>query len=110
MRVRPWAFDRGVVQLALADQGIVPGVDEIRGWVDTLGAEDPTRRAIRTGALFADAADRFRAAGFDVIDTLALLRIDLDGSPPRRFPPRRTLTVARPAPRRGGPGRSGRVR
>ena len=84
MRVRPWAFDRGVVQLALADQGIVPGVDEIRGWVDTLGAEDPTRRAIRTGALFADAADRFRAAGFDVIDTLALLRIDLDGAPPGR--------------------------
>jgi ribosomal protein S18 acetylase RimI-like enzyme len=81
--VRPWAFDPGVVQLALADQGIVPGVDEIRGWVDTLGTEDPARHAIRTGALFADAADRFRTAGFDVIDTLALLRIDLDTVPRR---------------------------
>jgi len=77
VRVRPWAFDRGVVQLALADQGIVPARDEIRGWIDTLGAEDPGLRVIRTGALFADAADRFAAAGFTVIDTLALLRIDL---------------------------------
>lgn len=83
VRVRPWAFDRGVVQLALADQGIVPAVDEVRGWVDALvtSADDDAvaLRSIRTGALFAGAADRFAAAGFDVIDTLALLRIDLAG-------------------------------
>ena len=39
---------------------------------------------IRTGALFADAAARFAGAGFDVIDTLALLRIDLAGRSRRR--------------------------
>lgn len=83
MRVRPWAFDRGVVQLALADQGIVPRVEEIRGWVDALGAEHGGLRAVRTGALFADAAERFATAGFGVIDTLALLRIDLDEVPHR---------------------------
>jgi ribosomal protein S18 acetylase RimI-like enzyme len=77
VRVRPWAFERGVVQLALADQGIVPTVDEVRGWVETLGAGDAGLRSIRTGALFSAAADRFAAAGFEVIDTLALLRIEL---------------------------------
>jgi ribosomal protein S18 acetylase RimI-like enzyme len=70
-----------VVQLALVDQGIVPRVEEIRGWVDALGAEDARLRSVRTGALFADAADRFATAGFEVIDTLALLRIDLDEAP-----------------------------
>lgn len=70
------------MQLALADQGIVPRVEEIRGWVDALGA-DGRLRSVRTGALFADAAERFAAAGFEVIDTLALLRIDLDQAPRR---------------------------
>ncbi len=86
VRVRPWAFDATVVQLALADQGIVPSVDEIRRWVDTLSAERETLRTIRTGALFPDAAGRFAAAGFTVIDTLALLRIELGGYPRRRPP------------------------
>lgn len=84
VRVRPWAFDRGVVQLALADQGVVPGRHEIRTWVDTLTAERAGLRTIRTGALFADAAGRFAEAGFVVIDTLALLRIDLTGPAHRR--------------------------
>jgi ribosomal protein S18 acetylase RimI-like enzyme len=80
VRVRPWAFDGHVVQIALADQGIVPSVAEIIGWVEALGADRHELRAIRTGALFADAADRFAAAGFTVIDTLALLRVELAGS------------------------------
>jgi len=72
------------VQLALADQGIVPALPEIKGWVETLTCEQPELRTIRTGALFADAAARFASAGFAVIDTLALLRIDLAGAPRRR--------------------------
>jgi len=84
VRVRPWAFDRGVVQLALADQAIVPGLPEIKSWVETLVGEQPDLRIIRTGALFADAAARFASAGFVVIDTLALLRIDLADAPRRR--------------------------
>jgi ribosomal protein S18 acetylase RimI-like enzyme len=85
------------VQLALADQGIVPAVEEIRGWVDTLAAEDPGLRHVRTGALFADAGERFAAAGFQVIDTLALLRIDLTGTSTRGGADART---ARLRPRR----------
>jgi ribosomal protein S18 acetylase RimI-like enzyme len=78
-RVRPWSFDDRVVQVSLADQAIVPSTDEVRGWVDTLATGDV--EAIRTGALFPDAADSFIAAGFTVIDTLALLRADLSGLP-----------------------------
>jgi ribosomal protein S18 acetylase RimI-like enzyme len=89
VRVRPWAFDRAVVQLSLADQAIVPRVEEVRGWVEALDAGHGDLRAVRTGALFADAAERFAAAGFEVIDTLALLRIDVDDSP---RPARRATT------------------
>jgi ribosomal protein S18 acetylase RimI-like enzyme len=85
VRVRPWAFDHGVVQLALADQAIVPSVDEVRTWADTLAGQlrpdGATVRTIRTGALFPEAASRFADAGFRVIDTLALLRIDLAEHP-----------------------------
>jgi ribosomal protein S18 acetylase RimI-like enzyme len=79
VRVRPTAFDPGVVQLSLADQAIVPTVGELAGWIDSLAAGDA--RAIRTGALFPDAAARFAEAGFAVVDTLALLRIDLTDAP-----------------------------
>jgi ribosomal protein S18 acetylase RimI-like enzyme len=95
VRVRPWAFDRDVVQLALADQGIVPSVPEIHGWVDALAADRPELRAIRTGALFADAAGRFASAGFRVIDTLALLRIDLAGTARRPRLPTSSLRARR---------------
>ena len=77
VRVRPWAFDDHVVHLALADQAIVPHADELERWIDTLVDASPQLRAIRTGALFPDAAARFVDAGFHVIDRLALLRIDL---------------------------------
>jgi ribosomal protein S18 acetylase RimI-like enzyme len=82
VRVRPSAFDPGTVHLALADQGIVPDPDELAGWVDTLAGREGVR-AIRTGALFAAAAERFADAGFSVVDTLMLLRADLAEPPVR---------------------------
>jgi ribosomal protein S18 acetylase RimI-like enzyme len=91
--VRPWAFDDSVVQVALADQAIVPTSDEVRGWVDALA--DGDLHAIRTGALFPAAAKSFSDAGFTVIDTLALLRADL-GDRPRATPaPTVRLTARR---------------
>ena len=89
VRVRPWAFDDRVVQVALADQAIVPTSDEVRGWVDALAAGD--LHAIRTGALFPEAAKSFTAAGFAVIDTLALLRADLGDV--RRLAPAPTVRL-----------------
>lgn len=88
-RARWWGFEPGVVQLVLNDQATVPEPDELRGWLDDAARAGATK--VRTGALFAGAAERFADAGFDVVDTLVLLRIQLDrrGDEP---------TVTRPAP------------
>ena len=83
VRVRTAVFDPSVIHIALADQGIVPDPDELAGWVDTLAGRDGVR-AIRTGALFAAAAERFADAGFSVVDTLMLLRADLADTEPVR--------------------------
>lgn len=77
VRVRSWAFDDQVVQLSLADQTLVPRPDELAQWIDAVVDATTPLRAIRTGALFPEAAARFADAGFEVIDTLALLRVDL---------------------------------
>jgi ribosomal protein S18 acetylase RimI-like enzyme len=91
-RVRSSVFDPGVVHLALADQGIVPDPDELAGWVDAIATRDSVR-AIRTGALFAEAAERFAGAGFAVVDTLMLFRADLDDPAVSSLKPRRGATV-----------------
>ncbi|MGI9054119.1 MAG: GNAT family N-acetyltransferase [Ilumatobacteraceae bacterium] len=77
VRVRSWAFDDEVVQLSLADQALVPRPDELAQWIDAVVDATTPLRAIRTGALYPGAAARFADAGFEVIDTLALLRLDL---------------------------------
>jgi ribosomal protein S18 acetylase RimI-like enzyme len=92
VRVRSSVFDPGVVHLALADQGIVPDPDELASWVDAIAARDSVR-AIRTGALFAEAADRFAGAGFAVVDTLMLFRADLGDPAVSGTKPRRGATV-----------------
>jgi ribosomal protein S18 acetylase RimI-like enzyme len=92
VRARPSAFDPSVIHLALADQGIVPDPDELASWVDAVAGHDGVR-AIRTGALFAAAADRFADAGFAVVDTLMLLRADL-GDPSVERPRRRADATA----------------
>jgi ribosomal protein S18 acetylase RimI-like enzyme len=90
VRVRSSVFDPGIVHLTLTDQGIVPDADELAGWVDAISTRSAVH-AIRTGALFAEAADRFAGAGFVVVDTLMLLRADLgDPSVPSATPSRRT--------------------
>lgn len=63
--------------LNLADQEVVPEPEEIAGWLAGVGAGVTE---VRTGALFPAAAERFAAAGFAVIDTLALLCADLTES------------------------------
>jgi ribosomal protein S18 acetylase RimI-like enzyme len=92
VRVRTAVFDDGVIHLALADQGIVPHPAELAGWVDALSGRDEVH-TIRTGALFAAAADRFADAGFSIVDTLMLLRADLADPRVARPHPRRDATV-----------------
>jgi ribosomal protein S18 acetylase RimI-like enzyme len=68
------------VQLVLIDQDIVPDGDEIERWL--AGIDDDRVRTVRTGALFPAAADQFGAAGFEVVDRLALLQVDLRAGSP----------------------------
>jgi ribosomal protein S18 acetylase RimI-like enzyme len=77
--VRAWGTDPGVVQIALVDQDVVPDEAEIRQWLADLA--DTAVHTVRTGALFPAAADRFARVGFNVVDTLALLRADLRNDP-----------------------------
>ena len=81
VRVRPWAFDERVVHLALGRSGHRARTPT-RSISGSRRSPDPTATCatIRTGALFPAAAARFADAGFEVIDTLGLLRIDLAGA------------------------------
>jgi len=81
--LRRGAFRPQVVHVRLADDNLVPALDDVLGWVDAIGA-DPTVATIRTSALFSKAADRFQHAGFEVADTLSLLRAELSSAPVRR--------------------------
>jgi ribosomal protein S18 acetylase RimI-like enzyme len=75
--IRPAAFDPHVVYLRLTDDSLVPAPDEVETWTHRL-VDDGRYRKVRTAALFPRAAERFCAAGYEVVDTLALLRADLD--------------------------------
>lgn len=79
-RARWWGADGDVLQVVLTDQHHVPAAAELEGWLEEARRAGAT--TVRTGALFPTAAERFAAAGFEVIDTLALLTIDLATTPP----------------------------
>ena len=116
--VRPWPHDTSIAHLVLLDISSVPGPDEIDRWVDDLLAhgrrpdgsplvappagacdattsQNPTNgastrvEAIRTGALFPDAAEMFAERGFVPIDHLVLLErtIPVTDALPRSIPP-----------------------
>lgn len=74
--VRTSALHPSVLNVRLADDTIVPPLDELRSWVESV-AEDPSVATIRTAAMFQRPASRFEEAGFEVADRLVLLRADL---------------------------------
>ena len=76
MLVRRAAYQPEVAYVRLADDSIVPTLDDIRIVVETL-RDDRRVETLRTSALFPRTADRFAAAGFTPADTLRLLRADL---------------------------------
>jgi ribosomal protein S18 acetylase RimI-like enzyme len=73
-----------MLYVRLVDDGRLPGGSELDEWLRGV-RQDPTVVTIRTAALFPGAAQRFRELGFETVDTLALLRIDVRAwSPPTR--------------------------
>lgn len=74
--MRQWPHDPTVGHLIFVDHQTVPTADDLRA--ATEHARSKGARAIRTSALFPNAAAVVLEAGFTPIDTLALLRLDLD--------------------------------
>lgn len=70
-----WPSNDAIAQLVIVDHRHRPLRSDVRQWVAAASADHPA--AIRTGALFPDVAEAFAAEGFEVIDTLSLLRRDL---------------------------------
>jgi ribosomal protein S18 acetylase RimI-like enzyme len=78
--VRPASRDSSLVHVRLRDDSIVPDVDELRSWLDSVAVTNGAATTIRSAALFPRAAEQFAAAGFEIADRLALLRADLDSA------------------------------
>jgi ribosomal-protein-alanine N-acetyltransferase len=78
-----WPYERDVVQIVLLDHHMIPTVSAVEQWVAEAQSFNP--RALRTGALFPEAAAVFTEAGFAQIDQLALLETQLHDHEQRRF-------------------------
>ncbi len=74
--MRAWPGDDSVAHLIFVDHHHTPTPSDLTAAVDHAGRKGA--RAIRTSALFPDAAAVVLAAGFTPIDRLALLRTELD--------------------------------
>jgi ribosomal protein S18 acetylase RimI-like enzyme len=77
MRLDVWPTDSTVGHLIVLEHDAVPSPDELANWIER--ARRRGFRALRTGALFPDAASSVVDAGFRPLDSLVLLRVDLDG-------------------------------
>ena len=82
-RMRQWPNDPTVAHLIFVDHQTVPSPNDVESAVEHARAKGA--RAIRTSALFPDAAEVVLAAGFTPIDRLALLHVQLDQTTMRRL-------------------------
>jgi ribosomal protein S18 acetylase RimI-like enzyme len=83
--LRRWPTDHHTGHLIVLDQHACPSHHDIAQWISA--ARDAGYRRVRTSALFPLAADNVLAAGFRSIDTLALLRADLNAPAAAVEPP-----------------------
>jgi ribosomal protein S18 acetylase RimI-like enzyme len=75
-RLRPWPNDASARLVVFADHLTVPTPDELAAAIAATRADQAP--VLRTSALFPRAAEAAVGAGFEVLDTLALLRRRLD--------------------------------
>ena len=76
-RLDAWPYEPDVTHLVLLDHHMVPTHTDIEAWVTEARQAPQPIRAVRTGALFPEAAAVFADLGFTTIDRLALLDIRL---------------------------------
>lgn len=98
--LRSWPLDAAIRHLVLLDVTMIPSEADVDQWVTE--AFGPTRRdtpaptAIRTGALFPEAAEPFLTRGFAEVDRLALFERPLMGpGQPRKHPAPDGTSIAR---------------
>jgi ribosomal-protein-alanine N-acetyltransferase len=84
-RLGSWPYEPDVAHLVLLDHHMIPGTADVARWI--VEARATGARALRTGALFAASTPAFHEAGFQAIDRLRLLELDLSAQPPA-VPPR----------------------
>lgn len=77
-RLRPWPNQPSVAQLVLTDHTKAPPITTLEDWIALIREHGFQR--IRTGALAESAMPPFVELGFESVQTLALLRLDLDRS------------------------------
>lgn len=100
-RLGVWPHEHDIAHLVLLDHQMVPSADDVAGWVSDASATGA--RAIRTGALFPVSVAAFIEAGFQIVDTLALLErpvprpADERHRPTRRLPDGARLRRLRPS-------------
>jgi ribosomal protein S18 acetylase RimI-like enzyme len=89
-RLGVWPHEPDVAHLVLLDHHMQPTAQHVAEWIAQARARGA--RSVRTGALFAPSTPAFTAAGFQPIDTLRLLELDLhrwqplsETSPPHRL-------------------------
>lgn len=91
-RVRPWSFTSDTAHLVFYNQQRTPTVDDVRRWMDQLGALG--YRAIRTGALGLMGASVVEDLDFELVQTLVLLEHLDPASAPRPDRDLRRLAAA----------------
>ena len=79
MTLRRSGYVPSIVHLRLRDDSVVPTPHDLGALVESLRGERGVE-TLRTSALFPLSAQRFASAGFTVVDTLRLLRVDLGGA------------------------------
>jgi len=83
-RLGSWPYEPDVAHLVLLDHHMIPEATHVTRWIGEARATGA--RALRTGALFAASTPAFHEAGFETIDRLRLLQLDLS-APPRAAAP-----------------------
>jgi ribosomal protein S18 acetylase RimI-like enzyme len=88
-RLDTWPYEPDVAHLMLLDYHMVPTRTDVEAWVAEAHRAPEPKRAMRTGAMFPEAAGVFAEVGFATIDTLALFDIRLMARSDRDRPKRR---------------------
>lgn len=94
-RVRPWPGDPSIAQLLTLDLHTPPPATVLRSWIGELRRDGYA--SVRTGAVSSLRTAPFDAVGFEIVQRLTLLHLDLQAPRPSPAHGRVRVRKARPA-------------